>query len=66
MSDRSFVHLHLHTEYSMLDGAARIPDVGIGSHVVRLDLAEHRPWSASARVAAGQETRVTGSLERIR
>jgi len=27
VSDRSFVHLHLHTEYSMLDGAARIPDV---------------------------------------
>jgi DNA polymerase-3 subunit alpha len=25
--DSSFVHLHLHTEYSMLDGAARIPDV---------------------------------------
>jgi len=24
---KSFVHLHLHTEYSMLDGAARIPDV---------------------------------------
>ena len=23
----SFVHLHLHTEYSMLDGAARVPDV---------------------------------------
>src|SRR5436190_1019392 len=23
----SFVHLHLHTEFSMLDGAARIPDV---------------------------------------
>ena len=23
----SFVHLHLHTEYSMLDGAARIQDV---------------------------------------
>jgi DNA polymerase-3 subunit alpha len=23
----SFVHLHLHTEYSMLDGASRIPDV---------------------------------------
>ena len=23
----SFVHLHLHTEYSMLDGAARISDV---------------------------------------
>ena len=26
MSD-SFVHLHLHTEYSMLDGASRIDDV---------------------------------------
>ena len=25
MSDRdSFVHLHVHTEYSMLDGAARL------------------------------------------
>ena len=24
---RSFVHLHLHTEYSMLDGAARVQDV---------------------------------------
>src|SRR5437588_3900230 len=27
MADDSFVHLHLHTEYSMLDGANRIPDV---------------------------------------
>ena len=27
MSADSFVHLHLHTEYSMLDGAVRIPDV---------------------------------------
>ncbi len=27
VSERSFAHLHLHTEYSMLDGAARIPDV---------------------------------------
>jgi len=25
--DRSFVHLHVHTEYSMLDGAARLTDV---------------------------------------
>ena len=24
---RSFTHLHLHTEYSMLDGAARVEDV---------------------------------------
>src|SRR5438067_749070 len=27
MSAESFVHLHLHTDYSMLDGAVRIPDV---------------------------------------
>src|SRR5678816_282539 len=27
MSADSFVHLHLHTEYSTLDGATRIPDV---------------------------------------
>ncbi|HEX4083311.1 MAG TPA: DNA polymerase III subunit alpha [Chthoniobacteraceae bacterium] len=27
MSAESFVHLHLHTEYSMLDGANRIPDI---------------------------------------
>ena len=26
-TDRSFVHLHVHTEYSMLDGAARLKDV---------------------------------------
>ena len=26
-ADSSFVHLHLHTEYSMLDGAIRVPDI---------------------------------------
>ena len=26
-SDRSFVHLHVHTEYSMLDGAARLTEL---------------------------------------
>ena len=44
---------------------ARIPEVSIGSHVVRLELSEHRPWTAVTRVTAGEETRVTGSLERI-
>jgi hypothetical protein len=44
---------------------ARIPEVGIGSHVVRLELADHRIWTVATRVAAGEETRVTGSLERI-
>jgi PEGA domain len=44
----------------------RLPDVSIGSHVVRLELAGHRTWTSSTRVAAGQESRVTGSLEQIR
>lgn len=44
----------------------RIPDIGIGSHVVKLRLEDHRDWTTSTRVASGQESRVTGSLERIR
>src|SRR5438445_715658 len=27
MADRSFVHLHCHTHYSLLDGANRIPEL---------------------------------------
>jgi hypothetical protein len=45
---------------------ARIPDVPIGSHVVRLELADHRTWTISTRVAAGKETSVTGSLDPVR
>ena len=44
---------------------ASIPDIAIGSHVVRLELANHRAWTTSTRVTAGEETRVSGSLERI-
>jgi hypothetical protein len=44
----------------------RIPDIAIGSHVVSLQLEDHRDWTTSTRVAAAQESRVTGSLERIR
>ena len=43
----------------------RVPDVRIGSRVVRLELPDHRIWSSTATVVAGQERRVTGSLERI-
>ena len=43
-----------------------VPDVAIGSHVVRLELADHRAWTASRQVSAGEVERVTGSLERIR
>lgn len=44
----------------------RIPDVAIGSHVIRLQLEAHRDWTSSARVVAGEERRVTGSLDPIR
>jgi hypothetical protein len=43
----------------------RVSDVKIGSHVVRLELPDHRMWTSTTRVTAGQEQRVTGSLERI-
>ena len=35
--ERGFAHLHLHTEYSMLDGAARIQDV------IAAVVADHQP-----------------------
>jgi hypothetical protein len=44
----------------------RIPDVSIGSHIVKLQLADHSDWTTSTRVVSGQEARVTGSLDRIR
>ncbi len=55
----------------ILDGKAvgKTPsriDVAIGTHVFRLELADHHYWTTSRRVVAGEETRVTGSLERIR
>jgi serine/threonine-protein kinase len=43
----------------------RVPEVRVGTHVVRLELPDHRIWSSTATVTAGQERRVTGSLERI-
>ena len=43
----------------------RVPEVRIGSHVVRLELPDHRIWSSTATITAGQERRVTGSLERV-
>ena len=45
---------------------ASIPGIPIGSHVIRLELADHRAWTTSTSVAAGEQARVTGSLEPIR
>jgi PEGA domain/Protein kinase domain len=44
---------------------AQLPQIAIGSHVVRLELAEHRVWSTTTQVVAGREARVAGSLERM-
>lgn len=40
-----------------------LPDVSIGTHVVRLEMAGKRPWSTTTRVVAGETARVTGSLD---
>ena len=37
-----------------------------GRRVVRLELADHQPWTETRTVVAGELARVTGSLERIR
>jgi len=34
--------------------------------VIRIELLDHRVWTANSQVLPGQQTRVTGSLERIR
>jgi hypothetical protein len=44
----------------------RIPDIAVGSHIIKLQLEDHSDWTTSTRVVSGQESRVTGSLERIR
>jgi len=45
---------------------ATIPDVTPGAHVIRIELLDHRVWTANSQVLPGQQTRVTGSLERTR
>ena len=40
-----------------------VPDVAIGSHVVRIEMAGKQPWTTTTRVVAGEMQRVTGSLE---
>jgi len=44
----------------------RVPAQTVGQHVVRLELADHAPWTKTESVTAGTTARVTGSLERIR
>ena len=44
----------------------RLPEQPAGPHTVRLELADHQPWTSTATVIGGQTARVTGSMERIR
>ena len=44
----------------------QLPAQSIGRRVVRLELADHQPWTETKTVVAGEVARVTGSLERIR
>ena len=41
-----------------------LPNVSVGAHAVRLELAGFRPWSASVAVKTGEPVRVAASLER--
>jgi hypothetical protein len=40
-----------------------LPEVVVGAHVVRIEMAGKKSWSSLARVTAGKMERVTGSLE---
>ena len=41
-----------------------LPQIGAGSHVVRLELGGYRNWSSAVRIVAGETNRVTASLEK--
>jgi hypothetical protein len=44
----------------------RLAGQPVGSHVVRLELADHRSWTVTAKVVAQKTAPVTGSLDPIR
>jgi hypothetical protein len=44
----------------------RIPEVAPGAHTIRLELADHLPWTTTADVKAGETARIGGSLEPTR
>ena len=43
-----------------------LPEMSIGTHSVRIEMAGKRPWMSTALVKGGAVARVTGSLEDIR
>lgn len=43
-----------------------VPGLTLGQHTIRLELADHAPWTKTETVTGGTTVRVTGSLEPIR
>ena len=43
-----------------------LPEMSVGSHQVRIEMAGKQPWTSTAMVRAGAMARVSGSLEDIR
>ena len=44
----------------------RVPELSVGGHTVRLELAAHQPFTTRANVKPGEQTRVTAALEQKR
>jgi len=44
----------------------KLGNVKAGAHTVRLEIDGYRVWSTDVKVVAGRDTRVTGSLDRMR
>jgi hypothetical protein len=40
-----------------------LDEVSVGEHAIRFELPNHRPWTASVRVVAGEPNRVAASLD---
>jgi len=59
-TDSSFVHLHVHTEYSMLDGAAKIGP--LFAEAERLGMPAAGTWSSWHRVGRTRPRRRCASL----
>jgi DNA polymerase III alpha subunit len=55
----SFVHLHVHTEFSMLDGAARVAELLDGAARMEMPATGSTPTSSSTITRAWRTSRLT-------
>jgi hypothetical protein len=42
----------------------RVPAIDAGSHIVRIEREGYNHWTSAIRIVAGEQARVTASLER--